>query len=368
MQNWRVSDPRFDRNMSLMGEYGALDLFKAQTDAPDSIISQNLRDAAFRSMGNAVEIPVLNYNGGVQVATSRSCVIADAENTSALYTVQWQTFQVGFTMVPAAYMNNDIDYQRDFNRKMNDALFALADKLDQSAVAALEANKTQVFNDLLYYTETGDSVQVPWDMRGEILGDINPMMRANRFGRQIHVVGNAGVDSIIRKLAQHGLYNDVNKRLEYEGKVIHYTNNAVNETGKFGTLYAVEDGNVAVLTRVDREALRGASANFHEWGVENLPVINLPVGYHYYTEVGDQSALAGAATEDLTCGVKEYFGFSLDVAFLVAYNNDPETVPNPVIKAEIAKSTAANPVAVPVNVVNGDANPVVTKAVTTAGA
>lgn len=367
LQNWRVSDPRFDKNMSRPCEYGALDLFKEQTDAPNSIVSPRLRDIAFRSIGNDVQIPVLNYNGSVNVATSRSCTIADAENTSALYTIVWQTFQVGFTMVPAAYMNNEIDYDRDFNRKMNDALFALAAKLDESAVAALEAAKTQVFKDLLYYTESGDVVQVPWDMRQEILGDIDPLMRANCYPGLIHIVGNAGVDSMVRKMAQLGLYNEINKRLEFEGKVMHFTNNVDNESGKFGTFYAVVDGNVAVLTRADREALRGASALGHEWGVENLPIINLPVGYHYYTAVGDQSATAGAATTDLTCGVKEYFGFSLDVAFLVAYNNTPTTVANPIIKVEIDKSTAANPVARPVTIVNGEDNPVYTQTVGAGG-
>ena len=361
LQNWRLSSPRFDGNMSRRGEYGALDMFVEQTESPSSIIPKRVIDEAMRSIGSTVQIPVLNHNGTVQVASSRSCTIADAENTSALYTVQWQTFQIGFTMVPAAYMNNKIDYGRDFNRKMDDALYALAKRLDESAIAALEAGKTQKFNELLYYSQTANDVQVPWDMRTEIIGDIDPMMRANGYLRPIHIVGNAGIESVIRKLAQLGVYNDINKRMEYEGKILHYTNNIANESQKFGTFYAVEDGNVAVLTRVDREALRGASANGHEWGVERLPIINLPVGYHYYTEVGDQSSIAGSATADLTCGVKEYFGFSLDVAFLVAYNNAPTTVPNPIIKAEIAKSEAANPVARPVTIVNGESNPVITK-------
>ena len=93
----------------------------------------------------------------------------------------------------------------------------------------------------------------------------------------------------------------------------------------------------------------------------------MPVAYHYYTEVGDQSDTAGAATADLTCGIKEYFGFSLDVAFLVAYNNTPTTVANPIIKVEIDKSTAASPVARPVTIVNGEDNPVYTQTVGAGG-
>lgn len=152
-------------------------------------------------------------------------------------------------------------------------------------------------------------------MATEILGDIDPIMRANCYPRMPHIVCNAGIESLVRKLAQHGATNDVNKQLEYAGKKFHYTNNVTNEVSQNGTFFAVEDGNVGVLTRVDREALRRTRANFHEWDVVRLPMIDLPVGSHYYTSVGDQSATVGAATEDLTCAVKEYFGFSVDVAF-----------------------------------------------------
>ena len=352
LQNWRVSNPEFDRNMTRPCEYGALDFFIEQTNSANSIISPNLRDKAFASIGNSVQIPVINYDGDVQVSNIRSCVIADDENTSALYTVVWATYAIGFTMVPASYMNNEISYEHDFLRKMEKTTRALADALDKGAVAALEAGKTQVFKDKLNYQVQGNVVEVPTQMATEILGDVNPMMRANCFPAYIHLIGNAGVDSLVRKLAQHGVYNDVNKRMEYDNKVLHYTNNVVNESQKNGTFFAVADGNVGVLTRVDREALRRTRANFHEWDVVRLPYIDLPVGSHYYTAVGDQSQIAGDATADLTCAVKEYFGFSLDVAFLVAYNSNPTTVASPIIKAEIAAQTANQPIGMPVYVTN----------------
>ena len=94
-----------------------------------------------------------------------------------------------------------------------------------------------------------------------------------------------------------------------------------------------------------------------------LPYIDLPVGSHYYTAVGDQSGIAGAASADMVCNVKEYFGFSVDIAFLVAYNSDPATVANPIIKVEVASPGTANPFAQPVEVVNGEDNPVNTKAI-----
>lgn len=352
LQNWRIANPELDRNMTRPLEYGALDFFISQTDAPNSIISSNLRDRAFASIGNTVQVPVINYDGDVTVANSRSCVISDDENTSALVTVVWKTYSVGFTMVPTLYMNNEIDYQHDFERKMEKICRALATELDKDAIAALSSAKTQVYADKLQYTVTSNVIQVPTQMATEILGDINPMMRANAYPEMIHIIGNAGVDSLIRKLAEHGVYNDVNKRMEYDNKVLHYTTQLTNESQKIGTFYAVADGNVGVLTRVDREALRRARSNFHEWDVVRLPFIDLPVGSHYYTAVGDQSSIAGDASADMVCNVKEYFGFSVDVAYIVAYNSAPATVANPIMKAEIAAPETNTPLAMPVYVAN----------------
>ena len=352
LQNWRIENPELDRNMTRPLEYGALDFFIEQTDAPNSIISPNLRDRAFASIGNTVQVPVIDYDGDVTVSNVRTCTIADDENTSALYTVVWTTYSVGFTMVPTLYMNNEITYQHDFERKMEKICRALATTLDSAAITALEAAKTQVYKDQLQYTVTSNVIEVPTQMSTEILGDLNPMMRANAYPGMLHIIGNAGVDSLIRKLAQHGVYNDVNKRMEYDNKVLHYTTQLANAQGKIGSLFAVADGNVGVLTRVDREALRRASANFHEWDVVRLPFIDLPVGSHYYTAVGDQSAIAGAASADMTCNVKEYFGFSVDVAFIIAYNSDPTTVANPIMKAQIAAPAANTPIAMPVYVTN----------------
>lgn len=352
LQNWRVLNPNFDKNMTRPCEYGALDFFVEQSNAQNSIISPDMRDKVFRSIGNTVQIPVIDLDEDVTISNVRSCVIEDNENTSALYTVVFATYAVGFTMVPAAHMNNEISYEHDFNRKLGKVSRAMADALDKGAITALEANKTQLLKDKLNYDFSGNVIKVKKEMATEIMGDINPIMRANCYPGQIHIVGNAGVESLIRKLAQHGVTNDVNKQMEYAGKILHYTNNVVNESQQNGTFFAVEDGNVGVITRVDREALRGTRANGHEWGVARLPFIDLPVGTHYYTGVGDQSQIAGAATADLTCGVKEYFGFSLDVAFIVAYNSNPAKIANPIIKAQIAARDQNEPLGMPVYVTN----------------
>ena len=116
-----------------------------------------------------------------------------------------------------------------------------------------------------------------------------------------------------------------------------------------------------ILFRYDREAVLGTKSMVgHEWDVVTMPYLDIPVGLHYYQSVGDQSAIAGSATTDLTCAVKEHFGFSVDVAFVVAYNSSLTTRANPIIAAEIK---GGDTYAAPVHVVNSETNPIPTKAV-----
>ena len=56
--------------------------------------------------------------------------------------------------------------------------------------------------------------------------------------------------------------------------------------------------------------------------------------------MGDQSAVAGAATADMTCDVKHFYGFSVDIAFVVAFNSDPSTIANPIMKIEVTKENS----------------------------
>lgn len=358
IQAIREKNTRLDKNENRLSDYGALNFFRVQSQrAP--ILTEKMREDAKRSAGANIQVPVLKYDGTVSVSNSRTCTVADAENTSALVDVTFVTYAVGFTMVPGQYSNNDIDYEKDFWAKMQKCARSLGAALDSAAIAALESNKTKVFADTLLYSKTGDTLQVPFNSRENILGDIEPIMEANDFYGKVNIIGNTGVKSILGKLQELGTYNEVDKSLEYEGKDFHFSNRLANASGKYATFYAVEEGSVDMLYRYDRAAARGAQSGSHQWDVVNMPFIDIPVGLHYYEEVGDQSTIAGAATADMVCDVKEYYGFSVDVAFIVAYNSAPATLANPIIKAEVAKGLDNTPQVV---IANTEANPVPTKA------
>ena len=337
MQNMR-STSNLDKNEIRPSRYGALDVFMQQSADPAGILTPELKQKAEQSIGRTLETPVIDYDAGITIGNTRSVTIEDSENTSKMHTITFATYSWGFTIVPAMYMNNEISMQRDFEAKMNKYLYAFAKKLDGVCISALGAAKTQVFKDSLQYSKTGNVLESSWDDREGIIGDINPIMAANDHFGQIHLVGNGGFESIIRKLAQSGLYNAENKQLEYSDKVLHFTNEIVNAEGKYGTAYAVTDGMLGLLFRFERESLLGTRARTgHEWGIENLPMLNIPCGTYYYESVSDVSGIAGASTADLTRGLKQHYGFAVDVAVVTPYNSDPATNASPIIQLQVAK-------------------------------
>lgn len=346
MQNLRVKDEGMYKNSLRMGEYGALELFAQQSQVAGGIITPELTEKAFASIGRTLQVPVFDPNGNITVSTSRSCTISDAENTSKLVTVSFSNISVGFTMVPNLYLNNEFGYEQDWNMKMKTAIDKIGNALDVLAVTALGTNKTQVFADNLGYTVTGNSVIVPYTKRVNIFGDVKSMMRANRFrGDEMHIVGNAGAEAVIRNLQIFGAQNAQNLNREWMGNTLHYTNNIANAataggTSYSGAFYAVAPGMVGMLTRVSRPELAGTKSKIgHEWGREVLPGLGITVGTHFYESVGDMSAIAGDASADMTCDLKQHFGFSVDVVFLTAYNSAIATIANPIIKGDIVAST-----------------------------
>ncbi len=335
IQNIR-SGTNLDKYEFRASRYGGWDIFATQTADPAGIITPDMVEAARQSIGSTYEVPVIDFDSGVTIGSSRSLTIADSENTSQMVTITFVTLTWGFTVVPAMYWNNEIKVQRDFKTKFIKYLHELAAHLDGLAIGELETARTTVFNDALDYTEVGNALRATWPKREFILGDLNPIMAANDFYSQIHIVGNGGIESITRNLTEKGLYNEINKQLQYSDKVLHFTNRISNGGGVYGTGYAVNAGSLGVLTRLEREAiLRGKARTGHEWDTERLPLVDLEVGTYYYESVGDFNAIAGAATTDMDRARKEHYGFALDISFLTSYNSRSGVDPDPVAKFEV---------------------------------
>lgn len=360
----RIQNIRANSNLDKFeyrpSRYGALNAFMVQSEDPTGILTEELKQKARTSIGNTLETPVIDYDADITIGSTRTLTIADSENTSKMVQITFATYAWGFTIAPAMYMNNEIGIQKDFETKMMKYIYAFAKKLDEAALAALAANKTRVLKNPLLYDWSANAINAKWTERENVFGDLEVMMGANDFYGQLHLVGDPGVESIMRKLQQHGLYNDVNKQNEFGTKIVHLTNNIAAAEGKYAQGYAVNAGSLGMLTRFERDCLLGTvSGDGHEWGIATLPLLNMPVGTYFYDSVGDYNAIAGAATADMTRTRKEHYGFAVDVAFLTAYNSAPSTLASPILAFNVSSEDAVY--AKPVVVVNSEDNPVNTK-------
>lgn len=360
----RIQNIRANSNLDKFeyrpSRYGALNAFMVQSEDPTGILTEELKQKARTSIGNTLETPVIDYDADITIGSTRTLTIADSENTSKMVQITFATYAWGFTIAPAMYMNNEIGIQKDFETKMMKYIYAFAKKLDEAALATLAANKTQVLKNPLLYNWSANAINAKWTERENVFGDLEVMMGANDFYGQLHIVGDPGVESIMRKLQQHGLYNDVNKQNEFGTKIVHLTNNIAAAENKYAQGYAVNAGSLGMLTRFERDCLLGTvSGDGHEWGIATLPLLNMPVGTYFYDSVGDYNTIAGAATADMTRTRKEHYGFAVDVAFLTAYNSLPDTLASPVLAFNVSSEDAIY--AKPVVVVNTEENPVNTK-------
>lgn len=367
----RIQNIRANSNLDKFeyrpSRYGALNAFMVQSEDPTGILTEELKQKARTSIGNTLETPVIDYDADITIGSTRTLAIADSENTSRMVQITFATYAWGFTIAPAMYMNNEIGIQKDFETKMMKYIYAFAKKLDEAALATLAANKTQVLKNPLLYDWSSNAINAKWTERENVFGDLEVMMGANDFYGQLHIVGDPGVESIMRKLQQHGLYNDVNKQNEFGTKIVHLTNNIAAAEGKYAQGYAVNAGSLGMLTRFERDCLLGTvSGDGHEWGIATLPLLNMPVGTYFYDSVGDYNTIAGAATADMVRTRKEHYGFAVDVAFLTAYNSKPSGVralPSPILAFNVSSEDVVY--AKPVVVVNSEDNPVYAKLVNT---
>lgn len=351
----RIQNIRANSNLDKFeyrpSRYGALNCFMEQSNDPTGILTEELKAKARTSIGNVLETPVIDYDKDITIGNTRSLAIADSENTSRMVQINFATFAFGFTVTPAMFMNNEISIQRDFETKMMKYIYKLAQKLDETALAAIAAAKTNVIKNPLLYDKTGNVVNAKWSEREHVLGDLNVIMGANDFYGQLHLVGDAGLESILKKLAQKDLYNVENKRNEYSDKIIHLTNHLAAAEGKYAQGYAINAGSLGMLTRFERDCILGTvSGDGHEWGIATLPMLNLPCGTYFYDSVGDYSGIAGDATKDMVRTRKEHYGFAVDIAFITAFNSDAETLPSPILAFNVSKEDATY--AKPVYVVN----------------
>ena len=337
MQNFRAVSP-LDQWVERPSKYGAWDLFVRETNNPMGIISPALLETASRAQGNTLQVPVYDKDATVTINNTRTVSISDDENTTAMQAITFTTYEFGFTMIPAQYSNNEMDYQRDFNQKLTKYLNAFLATLDTAALTALNTARTQVLGAPLSYAFATNTVNATLAQKLRVIADITPLMAGNDYYEPRHIVGNPGLLSLFLEIQEQGLYNEQNRVIQWADKELHFTNRQANALNKIATAFVVNSGAVGAVSRVDRDAAMRHTTHKHMFDVVSVPGVGVPMGMYYYDDVADKNAIAGAATADLTRTKVEAYSWSVDIALVTPYNDTPASYASPILKFDIADS------------------------------
>lgn len=337
-----VARSNIGKNEIRSSRYGVLASFHEMSydeeGNPRGLISTDLIERAEKSAGSTLETVAMNYDGTLTIANNRSVTIPIEEGTSAFVTITFATYSWGFTIIPARHQNNEVKMQEYFDNRFQQYLNQVHKNLDTAGNTALNAARTQVFNESLNYTVTGNAIQVPYAQRNNIIGHVNPIMAGNDFGGSLYLIGNGGLEATVGDLRKEGSQQAVNQQLQYLDKTLRYSPRILNGVSEFANFYAVEEGSLGMLVRFEPDSILGTdSGTGHKWGISTLPESNLPVGTYYYDSVEDVSG-QGADFAHLTRTRVQHYGFSFDVAFITPYVSDPATIPSAIAKFTIADS------------------------------
>jgi len=324
-------------------KYGALSTFMGDTDEANSILSGDAKDKIKASFGNSINIPVVDYKD-VTIGSTRSCIIADDENTSNLVAVTFTTYVFGFTMTPAQHYQNSVKYQEDFNLKMKMALNSFQSALDTQCINQLEADKNQFWTNVApdYYTQAADALQVAQAEKTDFYNQLGSIMGTMDYAMDdVKVISNWQELANVRRYAAQGSGNSSNLAFQLPPYSFEASNRIVNGAPTTeSTSYAFPSGSVAIINANDADAILGArigaaDSPVKEWSEVSVPLEDgrtMMLGSYYNQDCADKSALGGGANERSHV---ESFEFSTEVATLSAYNSNPANRYSPIVKTEI---------------------------------
>jgi len=323
-------------------KYGALAQFMRDTNSSNSIFTEDTKAKISSSFGNTVKIPVIDYKD-VTLSNTRSCVIADDENTSELINVTYTTYQFGFTMTPSQHYQNSISYERDFTAKMKGALNKFQATLDSQCIAQLESDKNQEWTnvDPDYYAVVADALQVPLAGKEDFYNQLQSVHGTMDFSADdVQVISNWQENANVRRYFAQGASNGINENFQLGPYTWDSTNRITNAAGVGSTLYSYPQGTVAIYNRNDPDSIAGhrigsADSPSKEWGVVPITLesgMTINMGTYYTQDCADRSSLGGGANG---ASLLEGFSFHTDVVTMTSYNSDRAGTYSPIIKSEI---------------------------------
>jgi hypothetical protein len=330
---------RMDKNEQRPSKYGALNLFKAQTGSPLSILDEDVKANIQRSFNNAVKVPVVNYKD-VAIGNVRTCALQTEGITSQLITLTAVTYAFGFVALPMQHYENFVSYQTAVNKLIEAGLQKLAATIDAGCVNILETKKNQYFPQAIldFYAQTANALQVPQAQKNDFYNQLASIMETMDFGSDLDVALNPIGMSMIRRLDAQGEGNSTNEGFQLLGQTWYPTNRITNGGAPIqSTVYAVAPGSVALQSRVDPDSrMRTRIHESKYWDMfPNAPHVGMDLGVFYQADCTDASALQAATLAKFTNTKIESWQFSVDVFYVSAFNSDVVNRYSPILKAEI---------------------------------
>jgi len=338
-QSLRTAYPSgLDKQERRESRYGAKNFFMEDTTRNGGILPSSTIDTIKRSFGNSVVIPVID-DETVTIGNTRSCTIADSENTSSLITLTFVTYAFGFSMYPAQHYNNDIDYQADFDVKLKKYLLQLASLMDTACINQLETDRNQFFPAAItgpYYPVVANALQITQAQKNDYYNQASSIMEEMDFYGNPHVITSTSGMPNVRRLDNQGSGNAVNEQFQLSPYEWWGSNRVVNAANVQSTHYVVEEGNTALVNRNDPDAiLKHRIGDQMEWDTVFLPIVGMEMASFYRKDCNDANGLH-AGTTGLTRTLREGFEFSTDVVYMTVHNSDRVNRYNPIVKVEIA--------------------------------
>ena len=180
---------RMDKGEQRPSEYGALELFKAQTNGAQSILDPAVKSQIEKSFSNQIKVPVVNYKD-VSIGNVRTCALQTGGITSALVTLTAVTYTFGFIAYPMQHYENYIGYSTAIQKELDAGFQKLASTIDSALVAFLDTNKNQYWPSSMsdFYTVTGDAFRVPQADKDDFYNQAASILQTADYQQQQNTV------------------------------------------------------------------------------------------------------------------------------------------------------------------------------------
>lgn len=304
------------------GRLSRYDVFKAFQDNTEMLIPKAELEAAKKSSRHTTKIPVLNKMS-YSIGDTRACEPADTAVTSAFVQPTYATKKFSFHMTPSYNAENYIAYQEEFAHKFLQGLKAIGEAFDTDAVAALEANLTQVNASSLFGGLVGDTVTVANSLKEEFYKSIPSIMYRNDLsGERVLDIANPEAQIMYDFLARQGAGNSTNTEYQISNFAPYRSNRVALDAGMAETHYLIPEGHIGVLEWIPEDYRVGRTVSDGDlWTSVVDPIFGLTWGMRYVAKCTDLSGVVGGIS-DLTTAYVEKFEFSIDLAYMTSYSSD----------------------------------------------